>query len=125
MDFLPGCVHPIKQCLHLIGHKLGRRGHKDAASPVKDAFIVIAKNTGFLHGKVSHNAVQFLQVIQRIGIKLTKQVIGLIRILYFLDLFLRANDGLAADDAFDLIQRQGVGLDGQRGMDGTNPVVTA
>ena len=77
VDF-PACLlHPGKQRLHLRGHELRRRSHEDAAFAVEDALVAAAEHAGFLLGQVCHHAMQLLQVVEIVWIKVPQHPVSL------------------------------------------------
>ena len=114
MHFAPCLLHPVKQHLHLPGHEMWRRSHKDAAVAVEDALMVTAELAGFLLGQIGHHAMQLLQVVEIVWVKAPQHPVSLIGVFDLLYFLLRPNDGFSADDAPHLVQRQGVCLNRQR-----------
>ena len=62
---------------------------------------------------------------QQVAAKILGVVPRTIGVLDLLDFLLRPDDRLSADHAAHLVQREGIGLDGQGGMNGPDAIVAA
>ena len=109
----------------MVRHQFRRRRHKDALVSPEDTLIMIPKYAGLLHSQICHDPMKSFQFLQRERIKMAQLFIGLVCVLDFLDIFGWADYRLAVNDAPDLIQREGICLNGHRGPDRTNAVVPA
>ena len=116
-------AHPIKERPHLVRDKLWRRCHENADVTIENSLVVCAEDARLLYGEVSHDAVKLLKVSEGEGIELPKHVIRLVGVLDFLDFFCRSNYCFPVDDAFNLIQGEGIRLNRQGRVNGTDTVV--
>ena len=67
--------HPCEKGSHVVGYKLRRRSHKNAPVSAEYSLVMRAEYSGFLHGQVCHDPMQFLKIQQGIRIELPQHII--------------------------------------------------
>ena len=104
---------PVQQIGHQQRHPTGRWGHMQQLVAAIDANAALAPATGLVDQPLHQQAVGLEQMIQLGRLPVGHRLIGGKGIAHLLDLLGQPQHPFAIEHGGDLLQRQGVVLDGQ------------